>query len=148
MVKVKIKVLNEIILSPKGEKFKKELLDLVANDGVLQMEAVTPKGFTGRGAKSYRVINSGENSRTIQNDMPYLPYVNEGTGVYGRGTPIVPIHAKMLHFWVGGIPFAGEEVFARSVRGQKGQHFVERGANDIAKSVSKLAVISARRTLG
>ena len=147
LVKVKIKVLNGILLTPKGERFKEELLDLVAKDGVLQMEAVTPRGFTGRGAKSYRVSDKTENSRTITNKMPYLPYVNEGTGIYGRGTPIRPIHAKVLHFWVGGIPLAGEEVFTQSVRGQPGQHFVERGANDIAKSVSKLAVIAARRTL-
>ena len=148
LVKVKIGLKTKLLLTDKSKRFKEELLDLVANDGVLQMEAVTPRGFTGRGAKSYRVSAKTENSRTITNRMTYLPYVNEGTGIYGRGSPIVPIHAKMLHFWVGGVPFAGQEVFAKSVRGQPGQHFVERGTRDIANSVSKLAVIAARRTLG
>lgn len=147
LVKVKIEVKKQLRLGEKGEKFRTELLDLVANDGILTMEAVTPRGFTGRGAKSYVVSNKSDSSRLITNNMKYLPYVNDGTGIYGRGSPIVPKRARFLHFWAGGAPFAGTEVFAKSVRGQKGQHFVERGANDIAKSVDKLAVIAARRTL-
>lgn len=148
MVKVKITLKKKLLLSDKGKKFKTELLDLLASDGVLTMEAVTPRGFTGRGAKSYRVINKGEDARLIQNDMFYLPYVNDGTGIYGRGSPITPKKAKVLHFWVGGAPFAGSEVFARSVRGQPGQHFVEKGARDIANSVEKVSVIAARRVFG
>lgn len=148
MVKVKITIKNNVHLKGKGEQFREELLDLVAEDGVLQMEAVTPRGYTGRGAKSYKVIDHGEGKREITNNMHYLPYVNDGTGIYGRGSPIVPIRAKFLHFWVGGAPHAGTEVFAKSVRGQPGQHFVERGAKDIARSVEKLSVIAARRTLG
>ena len=148
MVKVKITVTNKVHLSGKGEQFREELLDLVAEDGVLQMEAVTPRGYTGRGAKSYKVIDHGEGKREITNDMHYLPYVNDGTGLWGRGSAIVPIRAKMLHFWVDGAPYAGKEMFAKSVRGQPPQHFVERGAKDIARSVEKLSVIAARRTLG
>lgn len=148
MVKVKITVQKKLHLGEKGEQFRNELLDLVAQDGVITMESVTPRGFTGRGANSYHVSNKGENSRLITNNMFYLPYVNDGTGIYGRGSPIVPIHAKFLHFWIGGAPFAGKEIFAKSVRGQPGQHFVEKGARDIAQSVDRLAVIAARRTLG
>lgn len=147
LVQVKIEVKKQLRLGEKGERFRTELLDLVANDGILTMESVTPRGFTGRGAKSYVISNKSDSSRLITNNMKYLPYVNDGTGVYGRGSPIVPKRAKFLHFWAGGAPFAGTEVFAKSVRGQPGQHFVERGANDIAKSVDKLAVIAARRTL-
>ena len=146
MVKVHLEMKREFRLGDKGKKFKKELLDLLANDGVLIMESVTPRGYTGNGAKSYKVINKNEDSRIIQNDRFYLPYVNDGTVIYGRGSPIVPVKAKMLHFWVGGAPHAGQEVFARSVRGQPGKHFVEKGARDIANSVSKVAVIAARRT--
>ena len=148
MVKVKITVKNKVRLGKKGDEFRNELLDLVADDGVLHMESVTPRGFTGRGAKSYKVINKGEDTREITNDRFYLPYVNDGTGLWGRGSPIVPIRAKFLHFWVGGAPYAGKEIFAKSVQGQRPQHFVEKGARDIANSVEKLAVIAARRTLG
>lgn len=146
MVKVHIEVKREFRLGGKGEKFKKELLDLVAKDGLLTMEAVTPRGYTNRGAKSYRISEETDNTRLITNGMFYLPFVNDGTGIYGRGSPIVPIRAKFLHFWVGGAPHAGQEVFARSVRGQPGQHFVERGARDIARSVEKLSVIAMGRT--
>jgi len=146
MVKVHLEVKRQFRLGDKGEKFKKELLDLLASDGVLLMEAVTPRGFTGRGANSYRVIDKGDNSREIRNDVFYLPYVNDGTGIYGRGSPIVPKNVKVLHFWAGGAPHAGTEVFARSVRGQPGQHFVEKGARDIANAVDRVAVIAARRT--
>lgn len=141
MVKVHIEVKRKFRLGDKGEKFRNELLDQVATDGVLQMEAVTPRGFTGRGAKSYRMLNKGDSSREIRNDVFYLPYVNDGTGIYGRGSPIVPKNARVLHFWAGGAPLAGTEVFARSVRGQPGQHFVEKGAKDIGNSVPKAARI-------
>lgn len=146
-MQVKLEVKRQLRLGEKGERFRTELLDLVAKDGILHMESVTPRGFTGRGAKSYVISKKTDSSRLITNHMNYLPYVNDGTGVYGRGSPIVPIRKKFLHFWAGGAPFAGTEVFAKSVRGQRGQHFVERGARDIARSVDKLAVIAARRTL-
>lgn len=148
LVKVRINLKTKLLLTEKSKRFKTELLDLVASDGVLQMEAVTPRGYTHRLANNYRVINKGENSREITNNLPYGIYPNEGTGIYGRGSPIVPVNAKVLHFWVGGAPHAGKEVFTKRVRGQPGKHFVERGTRDIANSVSKLAVTAARRTLG
>lgn len=142
MVKVRIEVKREFRLGEKGEQFKEELLNLVAEEGVLHMESVTPKR-TGRGAYSYRVINRGGNTREINNSTFYLPYVNDGTGIYGpRHARITPKNAKFLHF-----TWKGQEWFLRSVRGQKPRRFVERGANDIAKSVDKLAVIAARRVL-
>ena len=131
-----------------GEKFKTELLDDVSEEGILHMESVTPKGYSHRLANQYRITEKTDSSRTITNSSKYGVYVNEGTGVYGRGSPIVPIRANFLHFWVGGAPHAGAEVFAKSVRGQKGQHFVEKGAKDIANSVEKIAPIVARRVLG
>ena len=142
MVKVHIEVKKKFRLGDKGKQFQNELLNLVAEDGVLHMEAVTPRR-TGRGANSYRVINRGGNTREINNSVFYLPYVNDGTGIYGpRHTRITPKNAKFLHF-----TWKGQEWFLPSVRGQKPRRFVEKGANDIAKSVDKLAVIAARRVL-
>jgi hypothetical protein len=148
MVKVHIEVKKELRIGDKGERFKTELLDEVSEEGLLHMESVTPRGYTHRLANSYRISEKTENSRLITNDRKYGVYVNEGTGIYGRGSPIVPIHASCLHFWVGGAPLAGTDVFTLSVRGQKCQHFVEKGAKDIANSVEKIAPIVARRVLG
>ena len=143
MVKVTITVQNELMLGEKFERFRTELLDLVGEDGVLQMEAVTPRR-TGRGANSYRLINKGADTREITNKTRYLPWVNDGTGVYGpRHQRITPKRANYLHFH-----WKGREWFVKSVRGQPPKRFVERGTNDIAKSVEKLSVIAARRTLG
>lgn len=147
MVKVHIEVKKELRIGEKGEQFKTELLDLLAEDGLLHMEAVTPRGYSHRLANSWRVSEKTDSSRLLTNDRKYAIYVNEGTGIYGRGSPIVPIRANFLHFWVGGAPFAGSEVFAKSVRGQRGQHYVERGAKDIANAVDKVAAIAARRVL-
>ena len=148
MVKIHIEVKKELRIGDKGKEFKTQLLDELANDGVHHMEAVTPHGFSHRLANSYRISEKTDSSRLITNDRKYGVYVNEGTGIYGRGSPIVPRRAKFLHFWVGGAAFAGSEVFARSVRGQPGQHFVEKGARDIANSVEKIAVRVGRRVLG
>jgi hypothetical protein len=50
-------------------------------------------------------------------------WVNNGTGLYGpHSHRIVPRHSKFLKFEID-----GEIIFARSVRGQKGQFFLERG---------------------
>lgn len=147
MVEVHISVEKEIHLQGKGERFKKELLELLGQDGQLIMESVTPRGYTHRGANSYRVNNKGS-SVEITNDKKYLVFVNEGTGIYGRGSPIVPVRAKFLHFWLHGAKFAGHEMFAKSVRGQPGQHFVERGVNDIVRSIDQCAIIASKKVLG
>lgn len=147
MVEVHINMEKEIRLKGKGEQFKKELLNLLGQDGQLIMESVTPRGFTHRGANSYRVHNRG-NAVEITNDRGYLVFVNEGTGIYGRGSPIVPVRAKFLHFWLHGAKFAGHEIFAKSVKGQKPQHFVERGVNDIIRTIEKDTIIASKRVLG
>ncbi len=143
MVKIRLEIKNELVLNEKCEQFRTELLDQLASDGVLVMEAVTPKKSS-RGANSYRVINNGENSREIRNDTFYLPYVNDGTGIYGpRHTKITPKIAKFLHF-----NWKGKEWFLKSVRGQPPKKFVEKGVNDIVESVDKVAAIASRRVFG
>lgn len=63
-------------------------------------------------------------SFTVTNSIPYAKWVNDGTGIYGpRLRPIVPKKktTKALHWQVGGGSF-----FAASVKGQKGQKYVEK----------------------
>ena len=141
MVEVHVRMIKEVHLAGKGEQFKKELLNQVSHDGVLIMESVTPRK-TSRGANSYRIIKR-ENAHEIRNDTFYLPFVNEGTGIYGpRGRRITPKRAKFLHFF-----WKDREWFVKSVRGQKPRRFVERGTKDIVNSIPKASVIAANKTL-
>ena len=140
MVKVSIRIPKKLLLSPKGEKFKREVVNQVSRDGVLLMESVTPRK-TGRGATSYGRRRIG-NGYEIYNHTSYLPFVNDGTGLYGpRHRRIVPVHARVLHFH-----WKGREWFVKSVRGQRPQKFVERGVKDIIKSIDKSATIAFNKT--
>ena len=140
MVEVHISVKKEFTLGDKGEKFRNELLNQVSSDGVLIMESVTPRR-TSRGANSYRVIKKAS-AHEIRNEVFYLPFVNDGTGLYGpRHQRITPKHARYLHF-----TWKGKEWFLKSVRGQKPKRFVERGVNDIVKSLDKAVIIAKKKT--
>ena len=141
MVEVHVKMIKEISLAGKGKEYQRELLNQVSHDGALIMESVTPRR-TSRGANSYKVIKNG-NVHEIRNDTFYLPFVNDGTGIYGPNhRRIYPRHAKVLHFH-----WKGREWFVKSVRGQKPRKFVERGVKDIVKSIEKASVIAARKVL-
>ena len=141
MVEVHIKMQKEIHLAGKGERFKNELLNQLSNDGRLIMESVTPRR-TSKGANSYKIIKKG-NVHEIRNDVFYLTFVNDGTGIYGpRHRRITPKHAKVLHFH-----WKGREWFVKSVRGQPPKKFVERGVQDIVKAIDKATVIAANKTL-
>jgi len=140
MVEVHVHIEKKLLLSNKAPKFKEELLNLMGNDSRLIMESVTPRR-TSRGANSYKIIK-GNNSREIRNDVHYLTWVNEGTGIYGpHHQRIRPVHARVLHFH-----WKGREWFVKSVRGQEPKHFVERGVRDITKIIPKNAVIAKNKT--
>ena len=143
LVKVKIRIPKKLLLSPKGEQFKNEFLDIAAKQGKEILSKNTPKQ-TGKGASSYHIISSG-NGREIRNDTYYLnPWVNDGTGIYGPShSRITPKHARFLRF-----EYHGTLVFARSVAGQPGQHFVERSVAEIVRSLESASVIAAGRVFG
>ena len=64
---------------------------------------------------------------------PYALYVHSGTGIYaGRGR-IYPKRAKVLAFKVG-----GKMVFAKSIKGQKANPFVERTANKMTPIIQRI----------
>lgn len=67
-------------------------------------------------------ISSGPASLrgTLTYHADYALYVLKGTGIYGSGRPITPKRGKYLVFRVG-----GQTVFARSVKGQKAQPFLQ-----------------------
>ena len=139
MVKVKISVDTSKVHMDKMPQFKEELLEQTSQKGKQILQNKTPRD-TGAAASSYRVVKS-KNQHTIKNDKKYLGWVNDGTGVYGpRHTRITPVNSRFLHF-----TWKGREWFLKSVRGQKGQRFVERSMPEIVESIPEAAAIASRR---
>lgn len=63
-------------------------------------------------------------------------WVNNGTGIFGpEKRPILPINASVLRFKVG-----RRIIFAKSVRGQRGQRFIERSIKEEAPKITKRMV--------
>ena len=139
MVKVRISVKSSgINLQENIDKFKDEVLEQTSRKGKMILTLNTPKD-TGAGAQAYRIQKS-PNRHKITNDKKYLPWVNDGTGIYGpRGKPITPKTAKFLHFH-----WKGREWFLKSVKGQKPQKFVEKSMSEIVESIPETAKIASR----
>ena len=137
---IDVKLTKENLDKNVGE-FKTKLLNQLAQNTKTLFEKNTPKQ-SGYGSRNYHVIKS-LNTREIRNNAHYLPWVNDGTGVYGPlHHRITPKHAKTLHFH-----WKGKEWFLKSVKGQKGQHFVERSMSEVIRSVDSAVVIASRGTL-
>lgn len=138
MVKVSICINSELTFKEDFQKFKKELLDETSKNGKITLQENTPKD-TGAGAKAYKIKKS-DNQHIISNDTEYLPWVNDGTGIYGpRRQRITPKTAKFLHF-----NWRGREWYLKSVRGQRPQRFVEVSMIEIEKSVPQAVMIASR----
>ena len=137
MVKFEIIVNSNVNLNSKIHNFQEKLLDQLGNNTKILFEKNTPK-HSSKGSNSYQLIKR-ENEREIKNTAKYLPWVNDGTGLYGpHHHRIVPKHARVLHF-----TWKGKEWFLKSVKGQKGQKFVERSMTEVMKSVESAVVIAS-----
>ena len=122
-------------------KFKDKLLDQISTNTKTLFEKNTPQQSS-KARNNYKIIKR-ENEHEVRNDTRYLPWVNDGTGVYGpRHTPIVPKTARVLHF-----NWRGKEWFLKSVKGQKPQKFVERSMIEVMRSVESAVVIASQGTL-
>ena len=138
MVKVSIGINSELTFKEDFKKFKKELLDETSKNVKITLQENTPKD-TGAGAKAYKIKKS-DNQHIISNDTEYLPWVNDGTGIYGpRRQRITPKTANFLHFH-----WRGREWYLKSVRGQRPQRFVEVSMIEIEKSVPQAVMIASR----
>lgn len=138
MVKVRINVNSELTIQDDFNKFKKGLLEETSRMGKQTLQENTPKD-TGAGSKAYNIKKS-ENQHIISNDKEYLPWVNDGTGIYGpRRQRITPKTAKFLHFH-----WKGREWYLKSVRGQRPQKFVDVSMIEIEKSIPQAVMIASR----
>lgn len=90
--------------------------------GRMRTRVPVDTGFL-RSSISGQVIatNKGKVFAANKGGVYYAPFVDLGTGVYGRGSPIRPVRAKIL-MWHG----PSGPIYARSVKGQKGVHFVKK----------------------
>ena len=76
---------------------------------------------------SIRAKYSGNFRAEVKPNAEYAKYVIGGTGLYGpKKRPITPRSASVLAFSVSGSP-----VFARSVKGQKPNDFMERAYKSV-----------------
>ena len=138
MVKVKITIDTSKLDMGNIPKFKEEVLEQTSKRGKQILQVNTPKE-TGAGANAYKIIKS-ENQHEIRNDKRYLPWVNDGTGLYGpRHRRITPVNARVLHFH-----WKGREWFLKSVKGQKPQRFVEKSMPEIVEAIPEAVVIASK----
>ena len=74
-------------------------------------------------------VQRSESSVAIEvgTNVPYARYVEEGTGLDGpKEATIYPKYARVLSWVITAGPRAGTRVYARSVRGMAGWHFMEK----------------------
>lgn len=142
MVTIHIKVdASNVHVSENGVAFKNKLLDQLSKNTKEIFAKNTPK-HSGHGANNYKITKS-EDKHEVTNDAFYLPWVNDGTGIYGpRHAPIRPKRAKVLHFH-----WKGREWFLKSVKGQKPQKFVERSMTELIRSIDSAVIIAKKGTL-
>ena len=79
----------------------------------------------------------------IGNNVFYGPYVNFGTGIYAGKGRIRAKRGKFLVFNMG-----GQTIFARSIKGQRGQHFAESGMKNASGDIPNIAVDAIEHSLG
>lgn len=89
-------------------------------EGAAKRRVRVRTGRLQRSIKARRDRSEGEASVIVEATAKHARYVHEGTGIYGpTGLPIQPRTRSVLKFRVGGVT-----VFAPSVRGQRGTHFL------------------------
>jgi phage gpG-like protein len=87
------------------------------NPITIEMKGSSRPGIaSGRGRQSITADEATSTSIRVGTNLDYMKWLQEGTGIYGeRGTPIVPIRAKALHFG---------SYFFKSVKGQPPRPFL------------------------
>lgn len=117
--------------SKKAEKINKRGLDLVSHQLLRNLIQKSP---VDTGLLRGWFQTGGGTEIKIESPAAYVGFVNEGTGIYGpTGTPITPKKGEVLKFQYG-----GQTVFAKSVKGQKGQKFVEKSIKETSSRIEEI----------
>jgi hypothetical protein len=87
----------------------------------------------GRLSGSYRLKKLGWAKYGISSNTKYRWWVHEGTGIFGpHKKPIVPVRASVLRFEIN-----GKVIFAKSVKGQKPNRFIDRSIDKTRQRVQE-----------
>lgn len=90
----------------------------------------------GRARSSLQIVIESSYKQSIVSGVEYMSDIDEGTGIFGKfNKPIVPVHAKVLHFYIG-----NQEVFTKSVKGQEGKHFTRDGIKAVEMKLDAIAM--------
>lgn len=104
-----------------------------------RVKATSPKK-SGTLRNSWKKKKMGDLLYSVSTNVKYAKWVNDGTGIYGSGRPITPKRAKFLRFeWRGSL------IFARSVRGQKGQKYVEEAVLQTEKVTDRVMISKLKK---
>jgi len=140
-MKVKVDLSHLNLDSSDFEKLRSKSVDVVSKRVRRNLIKNTPAD-KGLARASYR-IEKTENTAIITNLQHYLPFVNDGTGIYGPfGRRIKPVRAKVLHWEKN-----GQHFFAKSVRGQRPQKFVEKSIEETSEQIEGLIIRAAKEVI-
>lgn len=111
---------------------------LAAEDLRAKLQDNSPQDTTDL-MKSWYVLGSKDKERTVKSDVQYAQFVNDGTGVYvGHGK----IYPKKEGGLLGPFKYNGKMIAVPWIRGQPGQHFVEKSIDETKARVEEFLVIA------
>ena len=118
MVTIQVDLSRVDKFGPKMPEIRRESLKLIALDMQRTVDKMSPvdQGHLHK----WFIAEMSDSQARIKSPAKYVGFVNYGTG------PVRPKNAKVLHWSKG-----GKEVFAKSTKGQKGQHFIERAVTNV-----------------
>lgn len=94
--------------------------------------------------KGWFPTRKGDMQIEVKSPAAYVGFVNDGTGLYGPShQKITPKNGKVLH-WVKD----GKDYFAKSVKGQKGQKFVEKSIEQTSNKIEQYFLRATQEELG
>ena len=135
MVKVTIEFDKSAVddIPEKTEAIIKKGKNLVAQNMIRNLAQNSPVD-TGK-LKGWFPYRNEDTLVEIRSPAEYAGYVNDGTGIYGPRGQL--IYRKDI-----GKPFAfnagGKMVYVKYIKGQKGQHFVERSIEQTSSNLQRL----------
>lgn len=126
---IQVKGTDKLNLEETGREIAKRGLNYTTQDLLRNLIENSPVD-TGL-LRSWALTLNEDLKKEIHTPAVYASWVNDGTGLYGpMKRKITPKNASALKF-----TYQGQTVFAKSVKGQRGQKFVEKS---IAATESKL----------
>ena len=145
MVKVTIEFDKSAVdeIPEKTEAIVKRGKNLVAQNMIRDLTKNSPVD-TGK-LKGWFPYKNEDTVVEIRSPAEYAGYVNDGTGIYGPRGQV--IYRKDI-----GKPFAfnvgGKMVYVKYIKGQKGQHFVEKSIEQTSQNIQRLFNKAVKDVMG